>query len=359
MKRAVRGIATVVGSVLLFYAIAPTPNTDWRSGYGFFDRDPAVFQARNQLWALGDSVRALTWELSRVTAWEAARALPNESAATKFVAVPGVNRSTAANFEVAARAAFAELGAPRVPLRIVLLATDEPGGYYRKYVVLPQAESQPCVVVVTVSPRATNVRPSRIDRLLSTCGFYGRFGRPSAAMQQWLERTQGAVAKIDTAELVFGSTRERRVLEGVNVAFYPAIAKCLAGDDDGCAASVVDPLGVIGQRPLVPPTERTSPVIASYAIPIASSPENTLARIRAYVGDARFERIWTTDADPAVGFQTVTGEHIAVFVRPQLLNETMPHDPGPLRGGADLLFGLGLGAAAAVWAVRRTKRERS
>jgi len=359
MKRALSGVAAVVGSVLLFYAIAPSPNSDWRMGFGFFDRDPAVFQARNQLWALGDSVRALTWELSRVTAWEAARALPNESAATKFVAVPGVHPSVAASFEAGARAAFAELGVPRVPLRIVLLATDEPGGSYRKYVVLPQEETQPCVVVVTVSPRATNVRPSRIDRLLSTCGFYGKFGRPSVAMQQWLESTQGAAAKVDSAELGIDSTRERRVLEGAEVAFYPAIAKCLAGDDAGCAASVVDPRGAIGQRPLVPPTERTAPVIASYAIPSTSAPENTLARIRAYVGDARFAQIWTTDADPAAGFQTVTGEHIAVFARPQLLNEMMPHEPGPLRGGADLLFGLGLGAAAAVWAIRRTKRERS
>ncbi len=359
MRRPLTGIAAVVGSVLLFYAIAPEPKGERQFGVGFFDRDPAVVAARTQLWALGDSVRLLTWDLIRVNAWETARALPTESAPTKFVALPGVHPNVVKSFEAAARAAFAEVPAPRVPLRVVLMATEEQGGFYRKYAVLPQEASQPCVVVLTVSPRARNLQPSRFDRLLATCGFYARFGRPSAAMQQWLERTRGTAAIFDSTELVTGSTRPRRTLQGSSIGFSPAIAMCLAGKDEGCVGTVVDPLGTAGQRQLIPPNERTSAVIATYPMTMSSTPENTLASIRAFVGDARFEQLWTTDADPAVGFEKVTGEHIAVFARPRLLNEYLPHEPGPLRGALDLVFGLSLGAAAAVWAIRRSRRERS
>lgn len=359
MKRVLTIGGAFVGAVLLFYLIAPTPGAGEDFRVDMFDRDPAVARARAEFWATGDTVRALDVAHQRTAAWEEARALPRTAARTGVIVRPGLDERTARNFEQAAQAELASFGATTVPLRIVLKRGEGLSGAYRKLVVLPQDSTQPCVVVVLIPERARNLRANGADRMISACGFYGRFGYPGAGMEQWLADTRGIAAARDTFVRIAERAREREALRGSNIGFEPAAASCLAGRDDDCASAILDPRQFWNPSRIVPPTDRTRLVLATYANWGNWGPGPTLARLRDFVGDARFQQIWSSSATPAEAFQQATGEHVAVFARPILLEESLPHHPGPLRGGLPLLFTLGIGASAALWAIRRTRRERS
>lgn len=359
MRRHLLAVVAIVGAVVAFYVIAPAPGTSGFEREGIFARDRDVAAARANVYALGDTLRAVNAALLRARAWERARAVAPDPALTKVITVAGIAPLTARSFEDAARAEFAALEAPRVPLRVLLVPDSQLTNDYRKQTVIPQTAEQPCVVLVSISPRARNLRVGTGDRLLGACGFYAKFGRPGQGMQSWLETTRGVGASVDTVLFEPRRPDRRNKLQGSEIGMAPADAACLAGDDDGCAQSVLDPYGFWLAQPILPPNERTAAVLISFSSSGRYGPGRLLARLREHVGDAAFQKIWVSAEPLSDAYKTTTGEHIAVFARPILLSQTLPHTPGPLRGGLPLLLGLGIGVTAAVWAIKRTRRERS
>lgn len=359
MIRRLAGPAAVLGAVLAFYLIAPDPVDGDPYRTGAFARNTEVRAANRRVWHLGDTVRALNAAVQRAAAWERARSLAPDPAPTKLIMLPGIEPRRARAFEQDVRAEFAALGVPRVPVRIVLLADSQLSAQYRKSTVIPQHDSQPCVVVVAISGRGRADGAFEDDRLLGTCAFYAKFGQAGSGMRAWLEASRGIAAGIDTALPRTQAPRTLRKLTGGLIGQLPAEAACLAGNDDGCAESVLSPLDIRSIKPIVPPSERTAGVFVSFNGSNRYGPGSLLAEMREFVGDQRFEQIWTSSEDPATAFKTATGEHIAVFARPILLREALPHEPGPMRSGLPLLLSLGVGATAAALAITRTRRERS
>lgn len=352
-------LAAVLATVLAFYAIAPTPGDGRSFGLSVFDRVPAVAAAFEAQQRLGDTLRAVTFALQRQVAWETARAIPAGSASSDFVVLPGVPADIAKNFEQRAREQFARYPQPRTPLRVVIDVAGLETFGYRKHTVLPETEAQPCVVIVGISPKARSLSPADGDRLLGACGFYARFGRPGEGMLQWLEESRGVSASIDTSEGLRARRRTPRKFSGAEIGYSAPEAACLAGRDEGCAEAILDPFGLRTWKPIAVPSEQAIAVIASSPSSGLSWPGNILANLRAHVGDARFQEIWSSSERLDQAYETATGEPIAVFARKLLLLDAYPHKPGPLRGGLPLLLGLGIGLSAAVWAITRTRRERS
>lgn len=358
MIRRLLGVAAGIVTVLAFYFIAPTPGEGEYLRISAFDRQPEVASAFEEMRRVNDTLRAVTFALQRSRAWEAARSLAADAAASKFVALKNVPPDVARAFEEAARAEFAMVPQAKTALRVVLQTSDEQVGY-RKYVVLPQTDAQPCVILIQFRASTRGLRPIAGDRLLGVCGFYARFGRPGAGMQEWLESTRGVAATIDTSPGMRPRRRTREKLVGANIGFAAAEAACLAGRDEGCVQAVLDPFDFRQSSLIVEPSERTRGVFASFPSSGLYGPGSTLANLRAHVGDQRFQEIWSSAQMVDEAYQTATGEHIAVFARQLLLLDLYPHTPGPLRGGLSLFLGLTIGVTAAVWAIKRTRRERS
>lgn len=359
MIRRLTGVAAILVALLSFYAIAPTAGSADAPRAGAFGRNREVAAANLQVWALGDTIRAVTAALARARAWETARGLAADRALQRVIVQPGLAPQTARIFEHLAREEMAAIVRPRVALRVVVVPDPQPVGSYRFYTVIPDTAGQPCVVVVAISERARGLHVAEGSRLLGACGFYARFGYPGSGMQAWLRASRGIAATVDTVLAAPQVQHVREKLKGAEIGQVPAVAACLAGIDAGCALTTLDPFGISDLKQIIPPSERTSGVFASFGGSSRSSASQALAAIRAHVGDARFQQIWASAQDPAEAFKTATGEHIAVFARPMLLRDAHPHRPGPLRGGLPLFLGLGLGLAAALSAITRTRRERS
>ncbi len=351
-------LAAVPATVFAFYTIAPKPGERQSLRLSVFDRLPAVSSAYVEQSRLADTLRAVTFALQRTVAWEVARAVPAGPSLTDVVVLPGVPSDVAQHFAKRAREQFARYAQPRVPLRVVISANDQALGY-RKYTVLPQTQAQPCVVVIQISPKVRGLPPADGDGLIGACGFYAKFGRPGSGMLEWLKNSRGIAAAIDTSAGMSPRRQTREKLAGAEIGFSAFEAACLAGRDDGCVAAVLDPLGAQQSRPIIVPTEQTIGVFSSGPSSGQYVPGNTLANLRAHVGDARFQDIWSSSERVDQAYETATGEHIAVFARKLLLLDTYPHKPGPLRGGLPLLLGLSIGLTAAAWAIAHTRRERS
>jgi hypothetical protein len=351
-------LAGIIVTVLAFYAIAPDPGEGDPFRLSVFDRQPAVASAFRNLSRVGDTLRAVTFALERQRAWETARALPARAALTDFVVMPGVPADIARKFEQRAREQFARFTEPRTPLRVVLTSSEDAFGY-RKYAVLPETESQPCVIVVGISTKARGIGPGDGDRLLGACGFYAKFGQPGGGTLAWLKDSRGVSAAIDTISAMGPRPQTRRTLKGADIAFSSGEAACLAGRNEGCVDAVLDPFELQRSRPIILPTDQSLGVFPSGPTSGLSGPGNTLANLRAHVGDARFQEIWSSPQTLDQAYETATGEHIAVFARKILLLENYPHKPGPLRGGLPLFLSLSLGLTAAAFAITRTRRERS
>lgn len=352
-------LLSIVIVVAAFFAIAPAPGAERNDLFGIFVRDPQVAAAQRELQARSDSLRSVNTALARTLAWETARSLPESDAPMAFTVSGEVEPEAVRAFRALAEAQFAALPNPRFRVRVVLRQQADRRALYTKTIVLPQAADQPCVVIVTVPRQPPRNRPMEGERIMGTCGLYARFGYPGTGMQTWLEETRAVAAITDTAHTPPPTRKQRRKFTGGLIGSAPDEAACVAGYDSGCAVFVSNPYDIRGLRPIIPPNERTRAVVASYGGPANYGNGRILADIRDHVGPARFEEIWRSSQSLPEAFEAVTGEHIATWVRPQLLADVEPHHPGPFRDGPSLLFGLSLGVLASVRAITKTKRERS
>lgn len=364
MKRFVLTIVGIIGAVMAFVVLVP--DAAIAPGVVLW-RDPELRPIQKRLGALQDSIRTMDGVYERLVALEAARSERVSTGARTarpsltFVKDPALSATVNEAFERRIRDELGPLAdSLKYPVRVHLVHNDAPISAYRRIVVLPRAESEPCSLVLLIArPRGGDVLPLDQDRVIGTCGLYAAFGAPGAGMTKWLLDTRGRYAVADIA-MPLQTSRGRHRLRGAEVASAPEVAACLAGSDSACVTAWEDLrwLDRANSRDAAW-LEATQGTVRAYPFSALSNPGRNLGDLRGAMTDVRFRELWKSALDPAGAYEAVEGRSIALFMREQLLLELEPYRPGPLHADLPLALGVAIAALAATLAIRFTKRKRS
>lgn len=362
MKRIVPTIIVVMAAVLGFFVLIPEFGPAFDLQNYFRARMSPEMRRLDSLRAMrGDSLRMLTGAYERLLAIEAVDRLPAPSARVTISASPGVPAASRTGFEQVLRDELAPLGdSIQHPIRLHLLPDPLGKGSYVRIAVLPRRPGAPCSVVILLPANAPrDILPTRSDRLIGTCGFYAKFGAPGQGMSDWLIATRGIHAVTDRARPERRSATKQRLRPG-DALHSPDVAACAAGNDAMCTEAFS------GYQWMRRMRARDSMLISETAGTIRMNPFATqfipgrnFSDLRDAMTDARFALLWRSDKDPVAAYEEIEGRPIGHFVRDRLLLEFLPHRPGPLHADLPLALGLGIGALAAVLAIRFTTRQRS
>ena len=202
--------AAVAAAVALVgaFALVPPQGDGERPVPSWLARDPVVRAAQQRFYILADSSNAAdrTWEL--LDSRDRASQVVARAGSVDVQVEAGISQGVAALFVATVREELRSLtNAPAYPVVERLVVDPVSSGFYRPFssgryrlaTVLPSAPTEPCVVLVRMdSSQQVPDEPNPRMQLLSTCGFYARFGMPGAGMDAWLERTQHLLASHHT-----------------------------------------------------------------------------------------------------------------------------------------------------------------
>lgn len=361
MKRIAVSIMGLLAAGMTFVLLVPDFSTElsraamWRSSI------PEVAALEVLLAARQDSVRGFQGARERLVAIEAARALPSTGRAYAFSADAALRPGTRAAFDAQLRSELAPLAdSLEYPVRVHLEQDTTIVGGYRRIVVLPRNDREPCTLVILLSnARERDIRPASDDRLIGTCGFYAAFGAPGSGMQRWLFSTRGAMAASDIAIPTRGNGERHRLTDG-DVIVAPEVAACAAGNDSAC---VLTWEGSEWMRRLANRdslfSEATAGTVRAFQYTAQTVPGRNLGDLRAFMSDQNFRRLWRSAEEPVVAYESIEGRSIAYFARERLLAEIEPRRPGPLHANLPTALGAAVGLGAAFLAIRFTKRQRT
>lgn len=365
------GIGTAL--VLAFHWLV-LPSTDaepmdWRRWQ--YRHRPELQDAVTEWLAARDSVRVrqAVWEVADSRA-RAPRTLPRgstrDSNGLAVIAEPALPASVRAGAEASARAELQALngGTSAYPVAVVVILDSlvQFGSTYRRAIVLPRAEGEPCTVVVRVSRRVQvwNRRPAG-ENVLGTCGFYAAYGAPGAGMDEWLRATGMRTATYARRPANW------RVPEGKiaapNARYWPGLASCRAGREASCAA-MFDGLSDLGgsfdqARRLALRTDVTvQPPITGWS-PVDGLSGGLLERLAAAMGRERFGTLWRDARAPAAAHESITGRPLSEWVGESVAEAMEPYRPGPAVPALPLTGTLVLAVGAGMWAVRGSRRRMS
>ncbi len=248
---------------------------------------------------------------------------------------------------------------------IVRLLVDTTERALRRAVVIPVDSTGPCVVYLRLPSLLARHRAGD-TQLLSACGFYAAFGPAGRGMTDWLTRTQLRTAGVHTAKALELSSDARNLKRMTPWRWteWQALS-CASGRLAACTV-LLD--GTQGQRvvwepynpdQILPPRRLTQSLrIAVFGgVGYRGNDDQTLAALRATIGDRRFAVLWQSARTPAATFAAIEGAPIEALLRSSLQPPGFTHRRGNGVGGWSLVVVLLATAGFAGLAIARSARR--
>lgn len=312
------------------------------------DTNPDLTRARVAWQTANADVAWLRDLASRVKAYELARALPPaRGGAVVSRHVAPISPAAAARVERILHAELATLApqGPRHPIALIVIADSAAmGGNYKRHVVLPERDDQPCVIVFGTSPQ--NLRypgTPATDRLLGTCGFYAAFGMPSKTMERWILETRLATAAYSMRPAALDEAREAVDPSYAVTRGQLPIASCAAGRAAGCLILLdpkpmsFDETNYFWRRPsreVFDASRSLHPYAESFDAGTGYQLRQwtqlgLLAELSIAMGPERFALLWRDERPIAEAYEALEGRPIAEWIRTHVATRVEPYQPGP------------------------------
>lgn len=355
--------ATVVLGVVAATVLIARKSSDLQDESLYELQYPEVHAARRLLLTRSDSVRAWTAALSRAQSLALAASATRGSQPFLLETRGMISAGTRTAFSLHFEDELAQIGAPRVPIRVVLASDTTAGfGNFAGWYLRPSAEGDPCVIVLRLrESRTTTFSPRSGDRRLGVCTLYAQHGMPGPGIAAWLDSTRAISATGDSANassahgLAFRGVG--RIAGGMILSALAPVA-CVAGRAEACVAATLSPTDG-EQRRVVIDIARNPKLSAVYPYQINDYPGNVTASIRAALGPEGFQRWWQSSLPPDEAYEQISGEPFARWAQRYMEGYIGKRQPGPLRAELPVLLGLLLTAGMAWWGIRGAARARS
>jgi len=329
---------------------------------------PEVAQARAQVLARGDTLRAWSAALARAQALAVAASVTRGPQPFVLETRGAVSAGTRAAFLQLIERELQAIGTPKVPLRVLLVADSSASfSSYSGWYLRPANASDPCIVTIRIrESRSQTFAPRTLDRRLGVCGLYARHGMPGPGIAAWLDETRAVSAAGDSsATWDLETPTQRQVawggvsqLAGGMMLSAVAPLACAAGRDEACLTALLDPIDETRRRVSVPVAQEPR-LSSAYPFELTHYPGDVTATLRASMGADRFARWWQSALPPAQAYEAVTGEAFESWAMWYMRRYVGERNSGPLRAGLPLALGLLLTAGLSGWAVLRAPRARS
>lgn len=320
-------------------------------------------RAYARLRAIGDSARAFREAWVLADARERAAREPAAPLGLTIRADADVPSAVRNLIEPRVRAEFDRLSdVPRSAI-IVRFVLDTTEVALRRAVVIPVDSTSPCLVLIRLPRAPERYRPARDPQFLSTCGFYAAFGPAGRGMTEWLTRTRMQTAGIHTASALEHPV-EPRELRRPNFWRWTdwQSLSCAAGRLLSCSRKLDGTLGPQSVWPsgqLLPPRRLTSSLrVAVFGgMGYLAAEDQTLAALRANIGDRRFAVLWRSGREPGATFAAIEGAPMEELIRNSLLRPGFRYEPGSGVRGWSLVVLLAAAVGLAALAITRSARQ--
>lgn len=323
------------------------------------DRDPQVAAARALLRARNDSLQAWTLAHQRAIVLAAVATLRPSSAPFALETRGAVDAGTREAYAAVFAAELRDLGTPRVPIRVVLIADSaRRSDFFAPWYIRPTRAGEPCIIALRVRRRANPAYSADGLQRLGPCGLYAVAGLPGPGIARWLDSTRAGSALSYRPPPVREPLDRNRYLAAYQVLGRLAPIACAAGRDEACVEALLDPLANRRQLPAVGPAD-ASGLVQRSSFELDDFPGVVTAAIRQSLGDERFAQWWASDLPPADAYERVSGVRFATFAQRYLRPYLGRKSSGPLTAGLPLALGMLLAVGLAYWAIRATPRARS
>lgn len=357
MRRWIIAVVTTLTLAAIFIVARARSNTP--DAETLADRNPEIAAARALLRARNDTLQAWMQAHNRALIVTSISNLRPSDAAFAVETRGPVSPHTRSAFTAALEAELRELPAPKVPIRVVLIADDGVRNeFFGQTFLRPKRAGEPCVIAIRVAARAdARVVPRGGMQRLGPCGLYAIAGMPGPGVASWLDSTRARAA------LSYRATEptivpDRGRLFGRQILALLTPLSCAAGRDASCIPALLDPYADRRRLPSVAAAGGRT-LVSTYYFEIEDYPGDVVAALRASLGEERFARWWASELPPAEAYERITGERFASFAKAYLRPRVGNRPRGPLQAGLPTALGILVAAALTAWAVRGTPRARS
>ncbi|WKW12662.1 hypothetical protein Strain138_001961 [Pseudogemmatithrix spongiicola] len=334
----------------------------------FAQQHPEVAEARAQVLARGDTMRAWSAALARAQTLAIAASVTRGPQPFVLETRGAISAGTRAAFLQLIERELQAIGTPKVPLRVLLVADSNASfSSYSGWYLRPARLGEPCIVMIRIrESRSQTFAPRTGDRRLGVCGLYARHGMPGPGIAAWLDETRAISAAGDSsASWDREAPTQRQVawggvsrLSGGMMLEAAAPLACAAGRGDACHIALLNPVNDTRRRVSLPVAQEPR-LSSAYPFELRDYPGDVTATLRASMGAERFARWWQSALPPAQAYEAVTGEAFETWAMSYMRRYVGERNSGPLRAGLPLALGLLLVAGLSGWAVLRAPRARS